>query len=205
MRNGFVFYKSYYDAMKTLPAEQQAALLQAVCDYAYEGAEPHLEGMAGVIFGLIAPTLEASCKRHELAVKGAKARWDPKPAPQPQAEAEQISGQNSEHKSGQKSEQTPPEPPKNEKNSEQPAPPLPKNVSLTPGQQEALRREIPDAENVIRQYAAYKKAHLREPIFDEPAIRYFAEYDWVPVEGFVPKSHPAQWISESRPPKPRAG
>jgi hypothetical protein len=43
MKNSFVFYKSYYDAIKTLDKKNAKKLVIAIFDYAFEGVEPELD------------------------------------------------------------------------------------------------------------------------------------------------------------------
>ena len=157
MRDGFIFYKSYYDAMQKLPEAEFCRLMHAVCDFAYNGVTPELDGVCDLVFGLIAPTLTAACKRHDQAVKGGKARWAEKPA----AEA--------------------PKPLKK-----------PHNVKLTPGQLEALAKEVENAQQVLDSYSAYKEKSLPSLVFDDAAVRFFANNGHVPAGWFTPKEHPAE-------------
>ena len=57
-RKQFTWYRSYYDALKELPAEEFRAIVLAVCAYALDGEEPELSGVARAIFTLIRPSLE---------------------------------------------------------------------------------------------------------------------------------------------------
>ena len=64
-RKQFTWYRSYYDALKELPAEEFRAIVLAVCAYALDGEEPELSGVARAIFTLIRPTLEVGRSRAE--------------------------------------------------------------------------------------------------------------------------------------------
>ena len=64
-RKQFTWYRSYYDALKELPAEEYRAIVLAVCAYALDGEEPELSGVARAIFTLIRPTLEAGRSKAE--------------------------------------------------------------------------------------------------------------------------------------------
>lgn len=57
-RKQFTWYRSYYDALKEIPAEEFRDIVLAVCAYALDGEEPELSGVARAIFTLIRPTLE---------------------------------------------------------------------------------------------------------------------------------------------------
>lgn len=58
-RKQFTFYRSYYEALKTLPAEDFKAAILAVCAYALDEEEPNLSGVPHAIFTLIRPTLDS--------------------------------------------------------------------------------------------------------------------------------------------------
>lgn len=60
---GFSFYRSYFEAAKELPKEQQAEFLMAICSYVFDGEEPDIHGIAAAMFKLAKPNLETSIKR----------------------------------------------------------------------------------------------------------------------------------------------
>lgn len=64
-RKQFTWYRSYYDALKELPAEEFRDIVLAVCAYALDGEETELSGVARSIFTLIRPTLEVGRSRAE--------------------------------------------------------------------------------------------------------------------------------------------
>lgn len=64
-RKQFTWYRSYYDALKELPAEEFRDIVLAVCAYALDGEEPELSGVARAIFTLIRPTLEVGRSKAE--------------------------------------------------------------------------------------------------------------------------------------------
>lgn len=69
-RKQFTFYRSYYEAICSLPKREQTAVVQAICGFALNGTEPELTGVSAAIFSLIRPTLEASAKKAESGKKG---------------------------------------------------------------------------------------------------------------------------------------
>lgn len=71
MKN-LIFYSSYYEAIKELPAEEQGKVYKAVVDYAMEQIEPNLSGISRAIFILIKPTLDASIKNYENGKRGGR-------------------------------------------------------------------------------------------------------------------------------------
>lgn len=64
-RKQFTWYRSYYDALKEIPAEEFRAIVLAVCAYALDGEEAELSGVARAIFTLIRPTLEVGRSKAE--------------------------------------------------------------------------------------------------------------------------------------------
>ena len=53
-RATFKFFRSYFEAAKDLgDKEMQADFLMAVCDYALNGSEPEISGVASALFRLL--------------------------------------------------------------------------------------------------------------------------------------------------------
>ena len=72
MRDSFVFYRSYMEALRTLPSEQRLNLVDALISYALDGADVSLDGVEKGMFALIRPQLDANQQRYENGCKGAK-------------------------------------------------------------------------------------------------------------------------------------
>jgi hypothetical protein len=70
--NSFVFYDSFYRAMKDLTLEESSEYIHAICNYAlYEQISiltPKIEGM----FQLIKPQIDANLKRRKDGMKGGR-------------------------------------------------------------------------------------------------------------------------------------
>jgi len=71
-KKGFIFYKSFHEAIKELPNKQQLELYQAIFEYSFEEKEKKLEGISKTIFTLIKPQLEANHKKFLNGCKGAE-------------------------------------------------------------------------------------------------------------------------------------
>lgn len=71
---GFIFYKSYANAAKSLPVKEQLRLLWAIIDKGLEDKEPSLpEGsISAGMYALIAPNLEANRLRYQKAQTNAE-------------------------------------------------------------------------------------------------------------------------------------
>lgn len=67
-REQFTFYRSYYEAIKTLPAKELKSVLLAICSYALDEEAPELSGIANSVFVLIRPTLDSGRKKAENRV-----------------------------------------------------------------------------------------------------------------------------------------
>ena len=72
MREGFVFYRSFADALKELPAEQCKEVLTAMCDYALDDKQPDISGVCAALFALMKPQIDANNKRRENGKAGAE-------------------------------------------------------------------------------------------------------------------------------------
>ena len=107
-RKQFTWYRSYYDALKELPAEEFRDIVLAVCAYALDGEEPELSGVARSIFTLIRPTLEVGRSRAENRSRAEQtslsAEQNGSRPEQTKNKAEQT--QNKRKQTGNKPEQT---------------------------------------------------------------------------------------------------
>ena len=63
MRDSFIFYRSFFEAINDLNDMQQLEIYKAVADYSLNFVEPDLKGVSATIFKLIKPQLEANNKR----------------------------------------------------------------------------------------------------------------------------------------------
>jgi hypothetical protein len=60
IRDSFKFYRSYAEAVNCLPDADQLLLYRAVTDYALNGVETELEGVAKGFFALIKAEIDCS-------------------------------------------------------------------------------------------------------------------------------------------------
>ena len=72
MRDSIVFYRSFYEAIKEIPLEEQGVVYNAIYGYALDGIEPELTGIAKAIFLLVKPQIDANNSRYENGKKGGK-------------------------------------------------------------------------------------------------------------------------------------
>lgn len=58
-RDQFTWYRSYYEALRTLPAKDFQIAVLAICAYALDEEVPSLSGVPNSVFTLIRPTLDS--------------------------------------------------------------------------------------------------------------------------------------------------
>lgn len=65
MRDSTIFYRSFYEAIKELPLDNQALIYDAIFSYALDFTEKDLTGICKTVFTLIKPQLDANNKRYK--------------------------------------------------------------------------------------------------------------------------------------------
>lgn len=76
-RESFVFYKSFYEAIKELPRDVQGEVYTAIMEYSLYGiTTEQLKPIARSIFLLIKPQLDASIKRYQNGKLGGRPKED---------------------------------------------------------------------------------------------------------------------------------
>ena len=78
-KESFIFYKSFYDAIKKIPEEYQLELYNALSEYCFEGKEPeNISGIAEAMFILMKPNIDSAEKRYNASVENGKKGGRPK-------------------------------------------------------------------------------------------------------------------------------
>lgn len=72
MRDGIVFYKSFYESISELPEENALNIYNAIFKYAFFDEEPELSGIEKAIFTIIKPQIDANNKKYENGKKGGR-------------------------------------------------------------------------------------------------------------------------------------
>lgn len=70
-RDSFIFYRSFYEAIKILPNKDRLKVFDAIAEYSLNFEPQELTGTASALFTLIQPQLEANNKRF---ISGSKAK-----------------------------------------------------------------------------------------------------------------------------------
>ncbi len=71
-RESFVFYRSFFEAIESLPKSKQLEVYRAIAQFALDGKEPQISGISQAIFSMARPTIEKNQKKYENGCKGAK-------------------------------------------------------------------------------------------------------------------------------------
>lgn len=72
MRDSFVFYRSFFEAICELPKKDRLPLFNSICDYALNGVEPELSGTSSAVFKLLKPQIDANNRKRENGLKGGR-------------------------------------------------------------------------------------------------------------------------------------
>ena len=72
MKESFIFYRSFYEALVGMDKQNQADCLMAIADYALNDKEPNLTPAVRMFFTLVKPQLDANRKRFENGKKGGR-------------------------------------------------------------------------------------------------------------------------------------
>ena len=72
MRDGFVFYRSFFQCFEDLSKKDKLMLFDALCNYALNDIEPELTGVPAAIFKLLKPQVDANNRRYENGKKGGR-------------------------------------------------------------------------------------------------------------------------------------
>ena len=72
MRDGFVFYRSFFESFEDLSKKDKLILFDALCNYALNDIVPELTGRTNAIFKLLKPQVDANNRRYENGKKGGR-------------------------------------------------------------------------------------------------------------------------------------
>lgn len=73
MRSGFVFYRSWFEAVKNLPREMQGEVLTAIIEYGLNGETTgSLKPITSAMLAMVKPQIDANNKRMENGSKGGR-------------------------------------------------------------------------------------------------------------------------------------
>lgn len=70
MKESFIFYRSFYEAIKDLKKKDKLQVYEAISEFSLNQNELELTGTASTVFKLIRPQLKANDKRYKNSCKG---------------------------------------------------------------------------------------------------------------------------------------
>jgi hypothetical protein len=134
-RDSFIFYRSFYDAVKELESVHQAEIYNAIFEYVLNGQDIELKGISKAIWTLIKPQLDANNRRFLNGKKG--------------SEHGKLGGRPSREETPKKPLKNPKETPRKplENPKETPRKPL-ENPKETPNENENVNDNVNDNVNV---------------------------------------------------------
>ncbi len=71
-RDSFVFYRSFYEAIKCLDDLEAIECFKAIANYALDGIEPEIDGAAKAIYITVKPQIDANNRKYMNGCKGGK-------------------------------------------------------------------------------------------------------------------------------------
>jgi hypothetical protein len=72
VRESFIFYRSFYEALKDLEGKDFEIVIKAICEYALNEKEIDLDGLPKALFTLIKPQIDANNERRINGCKGGR-------------------------------------------------------------------------------------------------------------------------------------
>lgn len=93
MRDSIVFYRSFYEAVKDLPADQFKACVKAIMDYGLDGTVPETCGIEKTVYLMAKPQIDVNNKRYLNGTKGGRPTTKKEPSNN-QSKTEAYPGSN---------------------------------------------------------------------------------------------------------------
>ena len=172
-RKQFTWYRSYYDALKEIPAEEFRAIVLAVCAYALDGEEPELSGVARAIFTLIRPTLDVGRSRAE---NRSRAEQTVLSAEQTGSKPEQTKNKPEQTQNKRKQTDNKPEQTRKEKEKEKEREKESENDSYcSPPPPSASKQFVPPTLAEVQSYVAERQS----PVDPQGFIDFYASKGWM--------------------------
>ena len=172
-RKQFTWYRSYYDALKELPAEEFRDIVLAVCAYALDGEETELSGVARAIFTLIRPTLEVGRSKAE---NRSRAEQTSLSAEQGSNKPEQTKNKPEQTQNKRKQTDNKPEQTRKEKEKEKEREKESENDSYcSPPPPSGPKRFVPPTLAEVQSYVAERQS----PVDPQGFIDFYASKGWM--------------------------
>jgi hypothetical protein len=102
MRDTMIIYRSFFEAIKELPKENQAEVWNAVYELGLNGNLIELQGISKTIFTLIKPQIDANLKRFENGKKPKTKQTKSKEEAKPKQELSEVEANNNNNNNNKK-------------------------------------------------------------------------------------------------------
>ena len=79
MRDSVLFYRSFWEAVKDLPAEQFKPAVSAIIEYGLDEQAPSTSGIEKTIYTLTKPLIDANNRKYQNGTKGGRPKTKPEP------------------------------------------------------------------------------------------------------------------------------
>lgn len=103
MKESFIFYRSFYEALKELSKEDRVEIIDAICELALNEKEVELKGgIQKAMFALMKPQIEANNKRYANGCKAKQKQKESEPQANQNQSKEKVESKKSENKANNK-------------------------------------------------------------------------------------------------------
>ncbi len=103
MKESFIFYRSFYEALKELSKEDRVEIIDAICELALNEKETELKsGIQKAMFALMKPQIEANNKRYANGCKAKTKQKESEPQANQNQSKEKVESKKSESKANNK-------------------------------------------------------------------------------------------------------
>lgn len=79
MRDSVVFYRSFWEAIEDLPDQEFKQAVSSLMQYALDGKEPDVTGVAKTFFKMAKPQIDSNNKKYQNGTKGGRPITNQKP------------------------------------------------------------------------------------------------------------------------------
>lgn len=79
MRDSYIFYRNFFECIEKLSQKEQLLAYRAISNYALNGVETELSGMAQIIYEMAKPNIDSNNKKYKNGCKGGRPKDEDSP------------------------------------------------------------------------------------------------------------------------------